>query len=31
MPGFQPPEGEADEPNYASEQEMCLQVTCAEY
>jgi len=31
MPGFQPPEGEVDVPNYASEQGMCLQVTCADY
>jgi hypothetical protein len=27
VPGFQPPEGEADEPDYALEQGMCLQGT----
>jgi hypothetical protein len=31
MPGFRPPEGEADEPNYSSEQGMCLQATYADY
>jgi hypothetical protein len=31
MPGFQPLEGEDDEPNYASEQEMYLQETYVDY
>lgn len=31
MPGFQPPEGEADEQNYASEQGIRLYGTCAYY
>jgi hypothetical protein len=30
MPGFQPPEGKADEPDYALAQGMCLQGTCVD-